>query len=87
MQRAGLLQCGAMFLNPIFAIMPFGDGWHPYFKTGTLVDRLQLILPECEEMEVDENLIPTGKTKPYKRFNELETIGKTDLLEQIPASR
>lgn len=58
--------------------MPFGDGWHPYFKTGTLVDRLQLILPECEEMEVDENLIPTGKTKPYSRFNELETIGKTN---------
>lgn len=58
--------------------MPFGDGWHPYFKTGTLVDRLQLILPDCEELEVDGGLIPTGKKKPYTRFSDLETIGKTE---------
>jgi aldose 1-epimerase len=42
--------------------IPVGDGWHPYFKTGTKVDDCILTLPvECS-YEVDSRMIPTGKT-------------------------
>lgn len=40
--------------------MPFGLGWHPYFKLGKSIDSLKLEIPACEKLELDNALIPTG---------------------------
>ena len=55
--------------------MPMGDGWHPYFKTGISVDKLQLLLPKGKELLCDDRLIPTGKTKAFTKFDSLALIG------------
>lgn len=46
--------------NTGVSAIPAGFGWHPYFSLGTKVDDLELRLPEVEELEVDDRLIPTG---------------------------
>ncbi len=48
--------------------MPFGLGWHPYFKTSELINNLELQLPEVEKIEVDDRLIPTGEKKMFRDF-------------------
>lgn len=41
--------------------IPVGDGWHPYFKTEGKVDRLHIKIPAWSRIEVDVQMIPTGK--------------------------
>ena len=41
--------------------MPLGDGWHPYFTTGTKINNIKLQLPKSKQLELSETLIPTGK--------------------------
>ncbi|MCU0354044.1 MAG: aldose 1-epimerase [Cytophagales bacterium] len=48
--------------------MPMGFGWHPYFKTGSLVNQLRLCLPAHAFFELDETLVPTGETKRLEGF-------------------
>lgn len=48
--------------------MPVMDGWHPYFTTGSPVDRLQLQFYSSRIVQFDEKLLPTGKTLPYDEF-------------------
>jgi len=48
--------------------MPFGHGWHPYFKTEGSVDELELQMSDVEKIEVDGRLIPTGKKTNYDNF-------------------
>lgn len=55
--------------------IPIGDGWHPYFKTGTLMDECFLTLPVEKSYEVDSRMIPTGKTREETFFTNPEKIG------------
>lgn len=43
--------------------LPFGTGWHPYFRLSGVLDNWHLRLPTGYEIEVDEHLIPTGEEK------------------------
>ncbi len=60
--------------------IPVGLGWHPYFKVATeKIDDLWLQFPAISVLEVDQKLIPTGKSKPYSSFNKLKQIANTQL--------
>lgn len=73
------LECETILTNTGKDNMPLGDGWHPYFKTGTKIDRMQLAMPPCKQLETDNRLIPTGKTKDFNKFiDDLEQIGNQE---------
>ena len=55
--------------------MPFGIGWHPYFTLQKQADELQLQLPACNHLRVDERLIPTGNREPFREFQTFHSIG------------
>ncbi|MFK7946288.1 MAG: aldose 1-epimerase [Saprospiraceae bacterium] len=60
--------------------MPIGFGWHPYFKLDTeTVDVLKMQFPNCQSVEIDNRMIPTGKTMDYTAFSDLNSIGNTSL--------
>lgn len=59
--------------------LPFGFGWHPYFELSESVGTIKMKLPECQKVEIDEALIPTGKRSPFPTFSELTTINDTVL--------
>ncbi len=69
------LTCTVNVTNNGSTELPFGLGWHPYFRTGILVNELGLQIPEVEEIEVDDRLIPTGKKVKSSHFEKLEKIG------------
>ncbi len=48
--------------------LPFGDGWHPYFKLGKTADDLYLQLPTSEKMVLTDRMVPDGKTETDNRF-------------------
>ncbi len=67
--------------NPDSKIMPFGLGYHPYYRTGTLADNQETLIqvPAQGYWELTENL-PTGVIQPVegprdltqpKRFDDL----------------
>lgn len=59
--------------------IPVGFGWHPYFKTSGKVDDIMLQLPEIEEIEIDSNMIPTGKLVPTSIFKHTDSVNNTKL--------
>ncbi len=60
--------------------LPFGYGWHPYFKLDTQkVDNLSMQLPDCQLVDINNRMMPTGLTKPYEVFSSLSRIGVTTL--------
>lgn len=58
-------------------IMPIGIGFHPYFQLPSMVKNLELQLPTCQRIEVDEKMIPTGKKVNFSDFEESTKIGVT----------
>ena len=58
--------------------IPVGDGWHPYFQTGELVDDLMLKIPAKKKILVNDRMIPTGKFDDFKKFSKLTKINKTN---------
>lgn len=60
-------------------VIPAGFGWHPYYTVAGNINNLQLVLPEVEEIEVDERMIPTGKKVPYTTFSKPDWIAETQL--------
>ena len=54
--------------------LPSGLGWHPYFHIEKGVAQAGLKIPSCYEVEVDENLIPTGAKRPSHCFEEFSTL-------------
>ena len=73
------LVCEAKIRNTEKGNIPIGLGFHPYFQFPTAkVDELYLQLPQCEQIEVDERMIPTGKQIPFADFKSPSKIeGKT----------
>lgn len=58
--------------------IPVGFGWHPYFTLNTKVDNLELEFPSIGSFEVNERMLPTSTTQPYKDFNHSKTINKAN---------
>lgn len=46
-------------------IMPFGLGFHPYFKTTTSFDESILTMPACEMLPLDKRMLPTEAVVPF----------------------
>lgn len=60
--------------------MPIGFGWHPYFRLDTKkVDDLKMQFPDCQIIESDNRMMPTGRTNEYPNFVTLTKIGNTSL--------
>ena len=55
--------------------IPMGFGWHPYIKLPVKADELSLQLPQCEQFEIDDQMIITGKTKEFNSFSSSQKIG------------
>lgn len=57
--------------------IPIGIGFHPYFQLPSLVKNMELQLPACQRIEVDKQMIPTGKKVDFPDFEESKKIGVT----------
>ncbi|MGB1240873.1 MAG: aldose 1-epimerase [Chitinophagales bacterium] len=57
--------------------IPIGLGFHPYFQLTSKADELELQLPKCKLIEVDNRMIPTGEKIPYTNFEKSTKIGNT----------
>jgi aldose 1-epimerase len=61
--------------------LPFGDGWHPYFRFGDSaeVNNWRISIPAGARVAMDDRLIPTGSLIPVEGteydFREGRTIG------------
>lgn len=64
-----------LHLDPI----PAGFGWHPYFKLCSTADQHQLQLPGCEQVEIDERMIPRGGRSVCTAFQQLRPVADTVL--------
>ena len=71
------LICETKLFNAGNTRLPIGDGFHPYFNLGCDVNDIELQLPEVRKLEVDKNLIPTGKTKNFYDFGSPSLINET----------
>lgn len=74
-----MLQVTTAVFNLHNAPVPMMDGWHPYFTTGTPVDRLELQFSSTSIVEFDEKLIPTGKVLPYSEFAQGKSMNGVSL--------
>ncbi len=79
MKEPGYFTCEMTFVNDDQQPIPVGFGWHPYFKLAEKVDDLELKVPACEEILIDDKMLPTGKRRAFPPFEELARIGKTNL--------
>ncbi len=62
------LTCTTKIINNSDEQIPLSDGWHFYFDMGIDVDDLKLKTENCELMELDSQMIPTGKRKIFDEF-------------------
>jgi aldose 1-epimerase len=59
--------------------IPWGMGWHPYFKIAESVNDLTLQMPECAMIEIDDRMLPTGNKTDYTAFAKQNKINDTNL--------
>ena len=62
--------------------LPVGLGWHPYFQLGEDIGNHKLKLPKdflWKKIEIDEQMIPTGKQADFLDFQRATKIGDTVL--------
>lgn len=50
------------------AVIPFSDGWHPYFSTDTAIDHSILSFNTSRKLVFDDELVPTGAEEKDDRF-------------------
>lgn len=72
-------KCVTKILNTSEQSIPIGDGWHPYFTTGSKIDNIKLQLPASKQVELGKNIIPTGNYLPGKLFESPTPINTTQL--------
>jgi aldose 1-epimerase len=75
----GALRLSATVRNYNHFDMPMGFGWHPYFKLSGSANDHALLLPDCERIDVDDRLLPTGVRTPFKAFGTGQSVGQTHL--------
>ncbi len=59
--------------------MPFGDGWHPYFRLKSPIEQLELKIPSTQILELNEQMIPTGNVHTFAQFADLNPVNGTVL--------
>jgi aldose 1-epimerase len=70
--------CSVSVTNLGESEMPVGVGWHPYFSLSKAVDQLQLKLPACDILLLDERKLPLGERVEMEMFQALTNIGCTE---------
>jgi aldose 1-epimerase len=74
-----VLQVATTIINLDSLALPLADGWHPYFKLeGNMRDWL-LYFNADTQVELDAQLLPTGRLLRYSGFTEETPIGDTAL--------
>ena len=68
------LEVAIQILNTGLSEAPFGFGWHPYFTLHRSIDECSFCIPTCKKIELDECMIPSGKTTPFKDFSKSKKI-------------
>jgi aldose 1-epimerase len=77
--RGGSLEIEMVFINTDKVALPVGLGWHPYFKISDKSDDTSLQMPDCQLIDIDARMLPTGKKTPFNDFKKLTKIGHTTL--------
>jgi aldose 1-epimerase len=72
--KSNQLTCRTVVMNTGSYAMPLGDGWHPYFTTGSPLDDLHLQFPATHRIEVGADMIPHGRSPKYNRFHSLSPL-------------
>ena len=73
------LEVNMTFKNLDTKAIPVGLGWHPYFRLSEKVDDTLLQMPDCQLVDIDDRMLPTGIKTPYKGFENLKKIDSTFL--------
>jgi aldose 1-epimerase len=71
------LVCDLKVENTGETTIPMGLGWHPYFVFGEDINALELKIPSCKIIELDDRLIPTGNEEDYTTFSEFRKLDET----------
>ena len=74
-----LLSVSSYVINKSNAIIPYCEGWHPYFKLDIPVDDCTLEFDASDLLEFDANCIPTGKLSNEKRFKQATPLNNISL--------
>ncbi len=77
LKKENELSITTLIFNRSNGSMPIQDGWHPYFTFGGTVNDLEFEFKCSNEVEFDEELIPSGNLIRYDKFNFLRKIGNT----------
>ena len=64
-------------VNKSNSVIPFMDGWHPYFTLGGQVDNYVLAFQSNAKLLMRDDMIPTGKMLQENSFEEGLKIGIT----------
>lgn len=59
--------------------MPLVDGWHPYFTLGGQVDDWTLRINSQQQLEFNQDLLPTGNILFNDRFQAAQSLKNTQL--------
>lgn len=73
---AKLIQVKTTINNKSNQSIPVMDGWHPYFTLGGQVNEYSLEFHAAGKVELNDALIPTGKTMEEKSFETARQIGE-----------
>jgi aldose 1-epimerase len=72
--RGSNLDIDMSLTNEDSMTIPVGLGWHPYFRLSEKSDDTFLQMPDCQLVEIDERMIPTGEKLDFTDFNTLTQI-------------
>lgn len=62
------LTVNTIVTNQHNGIIPFADGWHPYFSTDTTIDHSILSFNSSRKLVFNDELVPTGAEEKDDRF-------------------
>lgn len=79
LERNNLLSITTIIKNNDNKAMPLSDGWHPYFTFGQNINELSFEINSNQMLEFSDELLPTGRMLPFKKFQQPEIIGETFL--------
>lgn len=66
--RGSNLDVEMALTNEDSTTIPVGLGWHPYFRLSEKSDDVFLKMPDCQLVEIDELMIPTGEKSDFTDF-------------------
>ena len=66
--RGSNLDVEMALTNEDSTTIPVGLGWHPYFRLSEKSDDTFLQMPDCQLVEIDERMIPTGEKSDFMDF-------------------